>query len=179
MLRIQPLVSSAISMNKDISSSVPSVRIIARWILPLILCIGLIAAVSCTGRQTATSNQTNSNASPKSPPKDPSGEPPLATKNTTFKADPNPIQVCDGSGLGITTLTYDSKGPTAVQVQVGSPNGVGGLLAHSAPKGSVKTGKWVSNGMIFYLQDASQGRTATPENTLATVTVSITNAGCP
>jgi len=167
-------------MNKDFSRSVPGVRIIARWAMPLILCIGLIAISGCTGRLTATtSSQTNSNASPKSPPKDPSGEPPLATKTTTFKADPNPIQVCDGSGLGVTTLIYDSKGPTAVQVQVGSPNGVGGLLAHSAPKGSVKTGKWVTNGMIFYLQDASQGRTSTPENTLATVTVNVTNVGCP
>jgi hypothetical protein len=167
-------------MNTEFSRSVPGVRIIARWSLPVILCMGLIAVVSCSGRQAATtSSQTNSNGSPKSPPKDPSGQPPLATKNTTFRADPNPIQVCDGSGLGITSLIYDSEGPTAVQVQVGSPNGVGGLLAHSGPKGSAKTGKWVSNGLTFYLQDASQGRTSTPENTLATVTVRVTNVGCP
>jgi hypothetical protein len=79
----------------------------------------------------------------------------------------------------MTTLTYASEGPTAVQVRVGSPNGVGGLLAHSGPKGTTKTGKWVTDGMTFYLQDASEGRTLTPENTLATVTVNITKLGCP
>jgi hypothetical protein len=99
-------------------------------------------------------------------------------KNATFKADPNPIQVCDGSGLGVTTLQYTSDGPAAVEVAVGSPNGVGGILAHAGPNGTAKTGRWVTDGMVFYLQDVSGGRSSTPENTLATVTVKVTNAGC-
>lgn len=167
-------------MNAACTRSVLSLKNIARWSLPLLLCIGFIATVSCSGRQNApTSSQTKSNASPKGLPKNTPPAPPATAKNATFKADPNPIQVCDGSGLGVSTLTYTAEGPTAVQVRVGSPNGVGGLLAHSGPKGASKTGKWVSNGMTFYLQDASEGRTLTPDNTLATVTVKVTNVGCP
>ena len=166
-------------MNADFTRSVLSLTNIARWFLPLMLCIGFIAMVGCSGGQKATtSNETKSNAPPKSLPKNPPVPPPLTVKYATFKADPNPIQVCDGSGLGVTTLTYTAEGPTAVQVRVGSPNGSGGLLAHSGPKGVSKTGKWVTNGMVFYLQDASEGRTLTPDNTLATVTVKVTNLGC-
>ena len=165
-------------MNADWSGSILSLRNIARWSIGLMLCLGFIAVTGCSIWQSvSSSSQTTPNASPKSSPKPVAS--PLTTKNSTFKADPNPIQVCDGSGLGITTLTYTSEGPTAVQVRVGSPNGVGGLLAHSGPKGATKTGKWVSNGMTFYLQDASEGRTVTPDNTLATVTVNVTKLGCP
>ena len=109
----------------------------------------------------------------------PPGQPPVSPRVATFKADPNPIQVCDGSGLGVTTLGFTAEGVTAVEVRIGSPKGIGGVLAHGNPNGTAKTGKWVNDGLTFYLQDASEGRTPTPDNTLATVTVKVTTAGCP
>ncbi|HLR05836.1 MAG TPA: hypothetical protein VK117_08485, partial [Pyrinomonadaceae bacterium] len=86
-------------------------------------------------------------------------------------ASPNPIQVCDGSGLGITTLSWSSSGTINVEVRVGSPSGV--LLASGA-SGKATTSKSVSDGTIFYLQDLS-GKSPL---TLATVTVGVTTAGC-
>lgn len=169
-----------ISINADCRRSALSLTNIARWSILLILGTGLLAMISCSGRQHATqSSQTKSNAPPKFHPSNPSGAPPASPRAATFKADPNPIQLCDGSGLGVTTLTFTSEGPTAVEVRVGSPNGIGGVLAHAGPNGTAKTGKWVNDGLIFYLQDASEGRTLTPDNTLATVTVKVTNLGCP
>jgi len=136
--------------------------------------------VGCSGRHTATRpTQAKSNTSPTSLLEDPSEAPPASPRVATLKADPNPIQVCDGSGIGVTTLEFTSEGPTAVEVRVGSPNGIGGVLVHARPTGKATTGKWVNDGLVFYLQDASEGRTPTPDNTLATVTVKVTNAGCP
>ena len=103
--------------------------------------------------------------------------PPSTSKNATITADPNPIQVCDGSGTGITKLNWTSVGPALVEVHVNSPNG--DLLARTGANGTASTGKWVLNGMIFYLQDVTGGRSLTPENTLATTTVKITTSGCP
>ncbi|HJQ26314.1 MAG TPA: PQQ-dependent sugar dehydrogenase [Blastocatellia bacterium] len=95
----------------------------------------------------------------------------------TISASPSPIQVCDGSGLGTTTLTWASSGVTNVEVHVGSPSGT--LFASSGPGTLSKvTGKWVANGMVFYLQDVSNGLPLTSANTLATVTVNLTKLGC-
>ena len=139
-----------------------------------------LATLSCASRpKEVSSNQTNADPSPQSIPVSTPQPAPPSPKIATLTANPNPIQVCDGSGLGITTLSYSAEGPTAVEVRVGSPKGVGGVLAHAGPKGSAKTGKWVNDGLVFYLQDASVGKPPTPENTLATVTVRITTAGCP
>jgi RHS repeat-associated protein len=90
----------------------------------------------------------------------------------SITANPNPIQVCDGSGLGITTLTWSSSGTITVEVHVGSPSGA---LIASGVSGKVTTSKSVSDGTIFYLQDLS-GKSPL---TLATVTVGVTTAGCP
>lgn len=95
----------------------------------------------------------------------------------TLTANPNPIQVCDGSGLGVTGLSWTSGGTTTVELRVGAPNGA--LLAHTGPAGSANTGKWVGQGTVFYLQDVSGGLPLTAANTLATVTVNLTTAGCP
>jgi glucose/arabinose dehydrogenase len=95
----------------------------------------------------------------------------------TISATPNPIQVCDGSGLGVTTINWNSTQVSSVEVRIGSPSG--SLLARSgAGSGSATTGKWVSNGMVFYLQDVSSGLPLTAANTLATVTVNTTSNGC-
>jgi fibronectin type 3 domain-containing protein len=101
-----------------------------------------------------------------------------ATRSGSISASPNPIQVCDGSGLGVTTLTWSSAGTTAVEVHVNSP--AGDLFAASGTGGnySSTTGKWVGNGTTFYLQDVSGGLSLTSTNTLATVVASTTTVGC-
>jgi len=39
--------------------------------------------------------------------------------------------------------------------------------------GVATTGEWVTNGMVFYLQDATGGKPLTSANTLATFTASV------
>jgi hypothetical protein len=95
----------------------------------------------------------------------------------SITANPNPIQVCDGSGLGITTLSWTSTGTSVVEVHLDEPGGM--LLASSGPSGTVTTGKWVGNATQFFLQDASGGFPLRPENTLATVTVYLTGCSSP
>ena len=139
----------------------------------IILTVSLLAMLGCS-----RPSPSNTNA-PMPPPSTTSPMPPPSTtsKNATITADPNPIQVCDGSGTGITKLTWTSVGPAMVEMHVNSPNG--DLLARTGANGTATTAKWVTNGMIFYLQDVSGGKSLTPENTLATFTAKVTSAGCP
>ena len=101
-----------------------------------------------------------------------------ATKgeHATITAVPNPIRVCDGTGLGVTKLSWTSVGPDTVEVHVSSPDGE--LFARTISTGTSETAKWVADGMTFFLQDVSGGKPLTPENTLATVAVKVNNAGC-
>jgi len=133
----------------------------ARLFTVVILAVAFLTIASCSGGQQNTTAPVL---------------PANVNKNATITADPNPIKVCDGSGLGITKLNYSAKGPSFVEVRVGSPGGA--LLAQTGPVATATTGKWVANGMVFYLQDISGGKPATPENTVATVTVGVTSEGC-
>lgn len=96
----------------------------------------------------------------------------------TLSASPNPIQVCDNSGVGTTTLSWNSSGTSAVEVHIGSPSGPLFVLSSSGSN-SAATGKWVSNNTTFYLQNVSNGLPLTSANTLATATVTLTATGCP
>jgi hypothetical protein len=101
-----------------------------------------------------------------------------APPSGTLSAGPNPTQVCDGSGLGVTTLTWTAAGSaTSVQIRKGSPSGP--LVASGGISGSVNTGQTVANGTVFYLQNVTGGLPLTAANTLATRTVNTTTAGCP
>ena len=95
----------------------------------------------------------------------------------SLTANPSPIQVCDGSGLGVTTLSWTSNGTSVVEVHLDEPTGM--LLATTGPSGTVTTGKWVGNATQFFLQDVSGGLPLSPENTLATVTVYLTGCSSP
>ena len=94
----------------------------------------------------------------------------------SITANPSPIQVCDGSGLGVTTLSWTSTG-SSVEVHLDEPSGM--LLATGGSSGTVTTGKWVGNATQFFLQDVSGGLPLSPENTLATVTVYLTGCSSP
>jgi len=99
-----------------------------------------------------------------------------SAKDATIVADPNPMRVCDGSGLGTTTISYTLAGQDLIEVHVDSPDGP--LFVRQSNDATTATGKWVTNGMVFYLQDVSDGKGLTAENTLATVKVGLTTAGC-
>ncbi len=95
----------------------------------------------------------------------------------SFIAEPNPIRVCDGTGLGATTLSWSSTGTQRVEVRVGAPDG--SLVSRRVGEGEVATKKWVRDGSVFYLQDVSDEGALTAENTLARLEVGVTDAGCP
>ena len=105
------------------------------------------------------------------------GASPAAVKPTmigTLTASPNPIQVCDGSGSGKTTLSWSINQPVArFQIHIGSPTAPAVMVDSVQPTGKAETGKWVSDGSTFYLQDVARNQT------VASVTVKVTKDGCP
>jgi len=109
----------------------------------------------------------------------PSGAAPGSPASGSVTAAPNPIRVCDVSGLGVTALSWRSTGVKEVQVHVGSPDGALFASTEAAPDAPKETGKWVTDGMVFYLQNTTDGLPLTSANTLSTVTVKVTKEGCP
>src|SRR5437660_356151 len=140
-----------------------SIKRLAHFRVLIILTVNLPAMLGC-------SRPSPSNTNAPMPPS-------TTSKNATITADPNPIQVCDGSGAGVTKLTWTSIGPAVVEVHVNSPSG--DLLSRTGTNGMATTGKWAVESMTFYLQDVLSGKSLTPDNTLATATVKVTTAGCP
>jgi len=102
--------------------------------------------------------------------------PPPATGTGTITATPNPIQVCDGSNLGVATINWSASGASLTEVHIGSPSGP--LFASGVSSGSQATGKWVTNGTVFYLQNVTNGLSLTSGNTIATVTATVNANGC-
>jgi SAM-dependent methyltransferase len=86
-------------------------------------------------------------------------------------ATPNPIRVPHCCRLSATILSWSSTGTKEVEVHAERPDGP--LLSRGGPSGTSATGKWVYNGMVFYLQDVSDGKALTKENTIAKTAVSI------
>lgn len=92
-----------------------------------------------------------------------------ASAPPSLTASPNPIPVTGSATLGMTTVTWIAPDAEAVELRIGSPNGV--LFDSGGKRGSAQTGLWVPDGMTFYLQDVSGGKPLTAENTLAAVVV--------
>ena len=69
----------------------------------------------------------------------------------------------------MTTISWNAPSATYIQVRVGAPDGP--LFTDNFNTGSAPTGLWVTDGMIFYLQDVSTNQPLTAANTLATLTV--------
>lgn len=151
---------------------------LATWPLLFLLLTGVSLLGGCSPKGPSQSDQPKSSTNAASPSTNSTGPQSTSVKGASIKADPNPIRVCDGSGLGVTTLTYTFLPPVqAVYVRANSPSGAG--MAYAMTPGSSPTGKWVGDGTVFYLQDVSNGKSLTPDNTLATVTVNTTTTGCP
>lgn len=93
---------------------------------------------------------------------------PFDPTRPTLVARPDTLRVCDGSGLGATTLEWDS--PRPVEIRVDSPEGP--VFTGLTASGRAETGKWVRDGTTFFLRDRS-GWVA------ATVVLRVTTQGCP
>ena len=92
-------------------------------------------------------------------------------------ATPNPVPSYGCSGLGSTRLSYTFPDGVAVQVHSGTPDGP--LFASPDRSGEKSTGKWVTDGSQFFLQDVSDGKPLTRDHTLATVTVRVRESDEP
>ncbi len=88
----------------------------------------------------------------------------LETQQAVFTANPNPIL---SAPIGATTLQWSAPTATTIEIHVGSPTGT--LFARGGGTGSAMTGNWVTDGLVFYLQDVSGGKPLTSANTLATL----------
>ncbi len=77
---------------------------------------------------------------------------------------PDPITPPPGTALGQAQLIWNAPGFAQVQIRVGSPQGP--VMANGGSEGIAATGMWVSNGLTFFLVDASG-------NTLATATAQL------
>src|SRR6185295_17223822 len=95
----------------------------------------------------------------------------------SLTANPNPVQVCDGSGLGVAALSWSTSGVANVQIRKNAPDGP--LVTSGSASGSFTTGQTTASGTVFYLQNVSYGLPLTSANTLSTVTVNLTTQGCP
>jgi hypothetical protein len=93
-----------------------------------------------------------------------------------FAATPDVLSLAPGRGSGRVTLNWQVPGVSQVQIRVGSPYGPP-LTGFEAPVGSAETGDWVTDGMVFYLQNASNGDSAGPANTISTVQVHADSSG--
>jgi hypothetical protein len=88
-----------------------------------------------------------------------------------FAASPNPMLAIEGTGSSVTALEWDAPSATAVEVRIGAPDGA--LFAAGSSLGVATTGQWVTNGMVFYLQDTTGGKPLVSANTLATLTATV------
>jgi len=72
-------------------------------------------------------------------------------------------------------LQWLSEGTETVEVRIGRPDGQ--LFIRTESCGSGTTGKWVRDGMTFFLQDVTNGLPLTIENTLDIARVNLKNIG--
>jgi hypothetical protein len=85
-----------------------------------------------------------------------------ALSGQTISADPNPIYVSDGSGLGVTVIFWEAPDIPWAEVWVDNQ-----LFCAGWGSGVCETGKWVDDGTVFELRDAAT------QAVLATVTVAV------
>jgi hypothetical protein len=95
---------------------------------------------------------------------------------TTLRSLPDPIPVCGQPRRGATTLSWRAPLVEEVELRVGAPDGR--LLARLGPIDSVATGRWVTEGMTFYLQDVTGGLPLAADHTLAVLVAHLTDEGC-
>lgn len=100
-----------------------------------------------------------------------SGASPATGDLSTLSASPNPIPVDAGATAGTTTISWNAPNSSVIEIHVNSPDGP--IFTHNVNSGSMATENWVTNGMVFYLQDVSGGQPLVSAFTLATLTVNL------
>jgi organic radical activating enzyme len=95
----------------------------------------------------------------------------LGKSRGTITINPNPIKALYVSGRAVADLSWNAEGTETIEVHVDAPDGP--LFSRSGPSGKATTGKWVQDGMGFYLQDVSGGLPLTSTNTLDIVRASL------
>lgn len=105
----------------------------------------------------------------------------VSNNNISFSAQPSTIQVPMGQWLGQTTIVFSvpSTNVTNTQLFVGTDPNALGLVTQGAVAGSASTGKWVTDGTVFWLQDASGGGDKTTAKTLACAKVAVQQVSTP
>jgi glycosyltransferase involved in cell wall biosynthesis len=88
-----------------------------------------------------------------------------------IKANPRVIRLSNGRETGETSLSWKSVRTKEIEVRVDSPDGT--LLSHAGSSGCAKTGAWVRDGTMFYLQDVSAAAPRAASNTIAVITVNV------
>lgn len=94
----------------------------------------------------------------------------------TLAVAPDPVVLCEKTGLGQATVSWNAKNFTSVEVRVDAPNGA--LFARGGGTGSARTEKWVSKDTVFYLQDASKDGPQTAGRTLARLQPKVVPGAC-
>jgi hypothetical protein len=98
-------------------------------------------------------------------------EPAQPPQPAELTATPARISQPDGSGVGVTELFWKAPDGVFSEIHVDAPDGP---LFTSGKSGHMRTGKWVRNGMQFFLQDVTGGKPLTSENTLAKIKLEVT-----
>lgn len=136
------------------------------------------ASAACVLNQSADQNVAGYGASTL-----PSSGSALVIRPWSWLTNPcyqNPVPLLplydSGSSIGVTdtpanaqqTVSWIVPGSPSVEVHVGSPSGI--LFAAAIGSGRAVTGNWVSDGMQFYLQDVTNGKSLTLANTIGVAT---------
>lgn len=99
---------------------------------------------------------------------------PAGIDGVVFTLVPNPVTPSGGYGTVTVSWTVPAPAVQFIEVRIGSPSGP--LFTVNTPVGSMATGNWVTDGMIFYLQDVTYPKNLalTAANTLATAIAHLT-----
>jgi len=92
----------------------------------------------------------------------------IPTESFPMVASPNPVPVCDATGLGITKLTWGNV--DAFEIHMNTADGP--LFVAGGGAGSASTGKWAGDGTTFVLVDKATGKT------VQTLPVNASTYGC-
>ena len=92
----------------------------------------------------------------------------IPTENFPLVSSPNPVPVCDASGLGAAMLEWGDLDSFEIHMDTAD----GTLFGASSGAGSTMTGKWVRDGTTFVLVDKASG------DTIQTLVVNTTPFGC-
>lgn len=148
--------SDIISADMGLRISSPTSGVRAALIPAIVVFVLIGCGKSGSEEKVATSAPAPAPASPL-----------VANPRATFAAEPNPVIVNDGTKLGVMKLTWSTTATKSTEIHVGKPDGT--LFCEGYATGSCETGKWVSDGLVFYLQDSGAAKSTDPSATLAVV----------